>query len=225
VAVFQRHGIDFCCRGRRPLAAAAAEHGVDFDELRGELEAALAAPPGDSRDWTAAPVAELVGHIVDGYHAKLRRELPRIGELAAKAASVHGPRHPELVAVDETFRSLAAELEQHMVKEERILFPYLVSLEAGAAPAGGSPFGSVRAPIGMMEHEHDDAGRALDRLRELTGAYTAPDDACNTWRGLVHGLSELEEDLHRHIHLENNILFPRGEALEAERLAPGLVGG
>jgi regulator of cell morphogenesis and NO signaling len=218
IKVFQRLGIDFCCGGKRPLAEACRERQITF----GELTAALASVEADRTGLPGADarLGELIRFIVDRYHADLRAELPRLARMAAKVDDVHGAKHPatfpELVQV---FAGLRAELESHMMKEERVLFPYVERLEALAdadesLPA--SPFGSIQAPIGMMEHEHDDAAHALARLRELTRGYAPPADACNTFRGLYHGLAALESALHEHIHLENNVVFPRAARLEKE---------
>lgn len=222
IRIFQRFGIDFCCGGKRPLHEVCAEKQMTFGELRTALEAADATgatgiPAAD------APLAELVRFIVAEYHADLRVELPRLDQMAAKVLDAHGAKHPEMLsALVSTFRGLRQELEEHMMKEERVLFPYVERLEALAASGQGlqaSPFGSIEAPIGMMEHEHESAARALARLRELTGGYVAPADACNTFRGLYHGLAELEKDLHEHIHLENNVLFPQAARLEEELMS------
>ncbi len=222
IRVFQRHGIDFCCGGKRPLAEACAEHGVDFALLRDELAAAAAGPQDDDRAWDEAPLAELVDHIVVRFHDKLREDLPRLAAMADRVVEVHGAKHPEtLPAVARTFHALRSELELHTMKEERVLFPYVREMEQVEARDGlfaGSPFGSVEAPIRMMEDEHDGAAAALADLRRLTAGFTPPSGACTTFRGLYHGLAELEADTHRHIHLENNVLFPRAVALEA-RLA------
>lgn len=214
IRVFQRHGIDFCCQGGRPLSEACAEKGLAFELLREELAAAVAGPPGEARDWGEAPLGELIGHIVARYHERLREELPRLGAMADRVLTVHGDKHPEtLPALVRVFRGLRAELELHMTKEERVLFPAVRRLEAGGEPARG-PW--LAAPIATMEHEHDDAAQALAELRRLTGGYRPPAGACTTFRGLYHGLAELEADLHRHIHLENNVLFPRAARLEAD---------
>jgi regulator of cell morphogenesis and NO signaling len=149
----------------------------------------------------------------------LREELPRLSQMAAKVVDAHGKRHPELAPTAAALGALRQELEMHMMKEERILFPYIERLEGLAAagqPLAASPFGSIAAPIGMMEHEHDSAAQLLARMRELTSGYTAPGDACTTFRGLYFGLAELEKALHEHIHLENNVLFPRATRLEKE---------
>lgn len=194
---------------------------MTFSELRNALENASGARP--DLPVADAPLSELVRFIVDHFHAGLREELPRLGQMAAKVLNVHGARHPEVLPeLEATFRALREELEMHMMKEERILFPYVQRLEEMSAQGSAlpaSPFGSIEAPIGAMEHEHDDAGRALARMRELTGGYVPPEGACNTFRGLYHGLEEFEAVLHEHIHLENNVLFPRAARLEQELIA------
>jgi regulator of cell morphogenesis and NO signaling len=217
IRIFQRFGIDFCCGGKRPLSEVCAEKQMTFGELRSALESA------DVPDSSAPPAAdarltELVRFIVDKYHADLRQELPRLDQMAAKVLDAHGAKHPDILpALAATFREIREELEDHMLKEERVLFPSIEKLEALTADGRGltaSPFGSIQAPIGMMEHEHESVAQALVRLRELTAGYTPPADACNTFRGLYHGLAELEKALHEHIHLENNVLFPRAAQME-----------
>ena len=218
IRVFQRFGIDFCCGGKRPVGEACSEKQVTFGELQREL-AAAGEPSATEIPGTDAKLGELIRFIVDRYHADLRTELPRLSQMAAKVLDAHGERHPELADLATTFRGLREELESHMLKEERVLFPYVERLETLSEHGqrlSGSPFGSIQAPIGMMEHEHDVAARALARLREITNAHTPPADACNTFRGLYHGLAELEKALHEHIHLENNVLFPRATRLEEE---------
>ncbi len=218
IKIFQRQGIDFCCGGKRPLAEVCEEKGMSFRALQEALEGAGGEAPqlpaGD------APLTEIVRFVVDHFHAGLREELPRLGEMVAKVLNVHGERHPEVKDLAATFRALREELEMHLLKEERVLFPYVERLEAlvlQGRPLTTPPFAD--GPIGAMEHEHDDAGRALARLRELTGGYVPPADACNTFRGLYHGLEEFEAALHQHIHLENNVLFPRTARLERELAA------
>jgi regulator of cell morphogenesis and NO signaling len=215
IRVFQRYGIDFCCGGKRPLRAVCEEKQMTFGELQRALDA-VEAPPAEEVPATA-PLPELIRRIVETYHADLREELPRLGQMVEKVLNVHGARHPEIAPLAVTYRALRAELEMHMLKEEKVLFPYIEKLESLAAagqPLAAHPF--IDAPIGMMEHEHDDAAQALARMRELTVGYTPPADACNTFRGLYHGLAELEKALHEHIHLENNVLFPRAARLEKE---------
>jgi regulator of cell morphogenesis and NO signaling len=219
IRIFQRFAIDFCCGGKRPLSEVCAEKHITFGELRTALDSA-GEPERSELPTADAKLTEMVRFIVDKYHADLRIELPRLAQMAAKVLDAHGARHPDVLpALEATLHGLREELEAHMMKEERVLFPYIERLET-LATAGqrlpASPFGSIQAPSGMMEHEHESAGHALARLRELTGGYTPPADACNTFRGLYHGLAELEKALHEHIHLENNILFPQAARLEEE---------
>jgi regulator of cell morphogenesis and NO signaling len=201
--VFDRHGIDYCCGGGRPLRAVCEAKGLDPVRLMEEIRTELQRLDGPSEDWDAAPLPGLIEHILREYHAPLREELPRLEAMARKVRDVHGAKDPagfaKLLSV---YLGLEAELEAHMLKEEQILFPLI---ERGQGKAAG-------APISVMEHEHATAASGLRRLRELTNDYEAPAGACNTWRALWHGLAELEDSLHRHIHLENNILFPRALA-------------
>lgn len=201
--VLARYGIDFCCGGGRSLHDACSERDLDPQAVAAEIEREIAEGPPDETRWDEAPLDDLIEHILTAYHAPLREELPRLDAMARKVAAVHGDKRPqalpELVTV---FAGLKAELEDHMAKEEQILFP-MIRRGQGAMADG---------PIAVMEHEHEAAGRALARLRELTEGYTVPAEACTTWRALWHGLSALEQALHLHIHLENNVLFPRALA-------------
>lgn len=212
--VMERYGIDYCCGGKRPLSEAVAKRGVDAERVVADLEAVDAGPARDERDWTAAPLAELIEHIVSTHHAYLRQELPRLSPMVDKVRRVHGERHGELVECQAVFEGLRAELQSHMMKEEQNFFPMVAQMEAAQSVEGGH-CGSVSNPIRQMEHEHDTAGSALERLRTLTGDYGPPADACNTYRAMLDSLAELEADLHQHIHKENNILFPRAAELEA----------
>jgi regulator of cell morphogenesis and NO signaling len=220
VRVFEKYGIDYCCGGKRPVREACEELGLPAEPLLAELQAAIDGRPPDETDWTQAPLRDLIRHIVGTHHEYLKLELPRIAQRLAKVMRVYGQQDAEtLAALPDVFGGLKAELEEHLHKEEVILFPYVERYEA-AVQAGGSvppvPFGSVANPIRMMEHEHDNAGEALRKLRASTRDYTVPAHACITYRSLIEGLRELEQDLHQHIHLENNILFPRAIALESE---------
>lgn len=213
--VFERFGIDYCCGGQTPLHAACAAGGLDpQDVVRALHEADADLSLTGATDWTNASLADLVANIVDTHHAYLRRELPRLTQLVTKVRAAHGARRPELTEVEAVYGDLRAELEAHMMKEERILFPMIETMASGGACATVH-CGSVQNPIRVMEHEHDSAGAALARLRELTAGYAPPADACNSYRALLGGLAELEADLHTHIHKENNILFPRAVELEA----------
>ncbi len=217
IRVFERRGIDFCCGGRRSLEEACREQGLSVDALAGELETAIAGTSRAERSWAEASLAQITEHIVRRYHDSLREELPRLSRMMDKVLSVHGERHPELLLVGEAFEALRGELGPHMMKEEQVLFPYVLRLEAMAASGASlldSPFGTVDNPIRAMEADHELVGRTLTLLRKLSGGYDPPADACTTFRGLYHGLAELERDLHEHIHLENNIHFPRTAELE-----------
>ena len=212
--VFEKYQIDYCCRGNTSLSEACAKQDVNVNELISEIEELQ---NGDDREseksWNEAPLTELANHIVNKHHQFLSTELPRITGLVEKVNNAHGAKRPELAKVVETFNLMREELETHMAKEENILFPAIKSLEEQSGQQS-FPFGSVANPIGMMEHEHDDAGDALRRLRELTEDYTPPTDACPTYRVMLESLRNLEQDLHLHIHKENNILFPRAKELE-----------
>lgn len=203
--VFERLGLDYCCGGKRSLAEACESKGLD---LAGVVTALGAEAPsgeeGDEPDWAAAPLPELCEHIVLEHHAFLRRELPRLWELLDKVERAHGQEHPQVLEVRAVFAGLWRELEDHMAKEEQVLFPACVALAKGAqAP----PF--VSAAIAVMEDDHAQAGAALERLSDLTGGYDLGRALCNTHRATLDGLRELERDLRQHIHEENNILFPR----------------
>lgn len=200
--VFARHGIDYCCGGGRPLREVCGEKGLDTERVLDEIKKEMATPDASVERWNEAPLGDLIDHIIRTYHTSLREELPRLGAMALKVRDVHVEKDRRLAELHSVFMGLKAELDEHMVKEERILFPMIESGEG--AMAGG--------PISVMEHEHASAGAALHRLRELTDGYQVPEEACNTWRALWHGLAALEESLHQHIHLENNILFPRALA-------------
>jgi regulator of cell morphogenesis and NO signaling len=205
--VFSRYGIDYCCGGKLTLAQVCARRGLDPEALWEELQAETTPP---TTDWRLASLASLVDHIIATYHEPLRPEMARLGALAEKVARVHGPEHPELVTVAAVFRAFRLDMELHMEKEEAVLFPLIKAIEAGTAGPRGT---MVPAPIRAMEAEHDVAGEQLERMRELTGGYALPEGACNSYRALFAGLEELEAETHAHVHLENNLLFPRAIAL------------
>lgn len=214
--VFHRHGINFCCGGKRPLSEVCAERRLDVDEVRREI-AALDPRDAEEQDWSAAPLAEIVDHILERYHAPLKEELPRLAAMAQKVKTAHGERFPEMIPpVVARLAELKAELEFHMIKEERMLFPYVVNLEQTGGRVPRPPFGTVRAPIAAMESEHEDAGRLLAEMRDLTHGYELPEGAYNTFRALFAGLEDLEREMHLHVHLENHVLFPRAVELERQ---------
>jgi regulator of cell morphogenesis and NO signaling len=211
-SVFDRFGIDFCCGGRRSVDDACRTAAVDPHDLKLALDELEAATPGDEdvTQWTAE---RLIGHIVSTHHTYTRTALATIGRYLAKLVSVHGPRHPELVRVAESWAALSRDLQQHMMKEEHILFPYILELSSShERPL--SPFGTVENPIRMMQREHEQAGDELGVIRALTHGFTTPPDGCATYRICFEELAHFERDLHRHVHLENNVLFPRAIALE-----------
>lgn len=216
--VFEKWGIDYCCGGKGPLGEACAAQGLDADAVVADLAASDARVPEEAEgDWATATIPDLVENIVSTHHAYLQQALPELRKLSAQVVAAHAERHPELAEVREVLLGLAAELDSHLMKEEQILFPLCLQLsQASTLPE--SHCGTVQNPIRVMEFEHDSAGRALARLRELTADYTPPADACPTYRAFLQTLAELEVDLHRHIHKENHILFPRAIALES-RLA------
>jgi regulator of cell morphogenesis and NO signaling len=220
VRVFERYGIDYCCGGKRPLADVCQSKGLEAASVEKDLLEAMSADDHQARDWNAAPLAELIPHIVNRHHEYLRREFPAIGARLEKVYRVYNERYGEaLPGLPEAFTGLREELEQHLDKEEAVLFPAILAYEKAANSGASlpvSPFGSVANPIKMMEQEHESAGAALVRIREITGDFSLPDYACVTYKALMSGLRELEQDLHQHIHLENNIVFPRVLKLEAE---------
>lgn len=211
-AVFEQFGIDFCCGGRRSVADACQTAGIDVAVIELALDKLHAVDAGDEvAQW---PVARLVEHIVRTHHDYVRAALPRIAGFLTKLTKVHGARHPELAQVAAEFEVLGRDLLQHMRKEEHVLFPYIRELEGPTRP-GSSPFGTVENPIRMMEREHEEAGTQLREMRRLTSDYTTPSDGCATYRVCFEELAHFERDLHRHVHLENNVLFPRAVQLEA----------
>jgi regulator of cell morphogenesis and NO signaling len=211
VRVFQRHGVDFCCGGKKPLALACEELGLSFAAVAGEIDAAAAGRDRSGRDWTTAPLHELVAYVITTYHDALRQEMPRLEGMAARVARVHGEREPQVLArIEAIVAELSADLNEHMRKEELVLFPTIRALERGSAT--GIPLATA---IQVMEADHDRAGELLAELRSLTNGYVAPAWACATARALYQGLSEFESEMHVHVHLENNVLFPRALALAA----------
>jgi len=201
--IFQVFGIDFCCQGGRTLREACDRKGLSPEAVVEQLEAELRDKPAPEMNPAELPPGELVEHIVGTHHRYLRDELPRLHAMAERVATVHGGHTPSLLKVYEVFRGMATELADHMMKEEQVLFPAIQELVRGGAATM-----PLDGPIACMLQEHDEAGAALAKIRSLTNDFTPPAEACNTYRALFAGLAELEEDLHRHIHLENSVLFP-----------------
>jgi regulator of cell morphogenesis and NO signaling len=208
--VFKRHGIDFCCGGGRTVGVACAKKGVAVDQIEEELvnaehkDGATEVLPFDSWD-----PRKLVDYILYAHHSYVRDNIPLLREFTTKLARVHGHANPELVEIKSIFDDLATELEEHMVKEEEVLFPFIKQSPAVAATPA---FGAIENPIRMMEDEHERAGAAMAEIRRLSDNYSPPDHACTTYRVTYAKLEEFETDLHKHVHLENNILFPKALA-------------
>lgn len=214
--IFEKLKIDYCCGGNTPLIEACTKAGVQIEDVERML-AESEAKSDREIDFQTASMSTLVNYIVDKHHVFTKDEMARLEPLFAKVVSVHGENHPELRQAQELFARLCADLSPHMLKEERILFPHIQNLERAVVhkqSAPFAPFGTVNNPIRMMMMEHDVAGEILRELRQTTNDYVAPSDACISFHTLYGVLESLEQDLHQHIHLENNILFPRAVELE-----------
>ena len=212
--VFETLKIDYCCGGNQPLVQACASVGLGVEDVMEMLAGAGQSNEGESDlDFQNASLPELITHILDTHHVFTKSEMDRLQSLADKVLHAHGGNHPELIHVDELLTRLCAELKPHMFKEEQILFPYILAMAKNQA-VPFAPFGTVNNPIRMMMMEHDSAGQILRELRALTSDYKVPHDACISYQTLYEALENFEKDLHQHIHLENNLLFPK--ALEFE---------
>lgn len=216
--VLERRGLDYCCGGAATLADACAARSIDPDAVLAELVGTAGASDEAAPDWATMSVGELVDHLERTHHRYLWDELPRLSALVDKVLSVHGGRHPELAEIAACFATIRTDLEPHLTKEERVLFPMVRELDASPTTPDFH-CGSLRNPISVMLAEHDTVGELLARLRELTDGYQAPADACASYTALFAGLAELEADTHLHVHKENNVLFPAVVELEA-RSAP-----
>lgn len=214
-AILDRHGFDYCCGGARSLVEACSQRGISLVDVLSELEAL---DPG-SRERLEDDPAALVDYIISRHHAYVRTSMPVIQAHLAKVVSAHGANHTELSFIETEFSKVARELSQHMVKEERVLFPYIRALADAVRTDGPPPpdmFGTVQNPIRMMEIEHQEAGEGLAAIHELTRGYQPPDDACGTYRLVLEELDAFERDLHTHVHLEDNVLFPKAVELESK---------
>jgi regulator of cell morphogenesis and NO signaling len=210
-------GIDYCCGGKRTLADAARGAHLPVESLIAVLNTTIAQAgqaPATERDWQTATLDELMAHIVDVHHTFMHREVPRIADMMARVVRAHGPNHGDVLQpLADTFAALREEIEAHLVDEEERTFPLIRRLIAGQRDP------QTAEAVRELEQEHDAAGEALARMREVTHNYQVPADACPTFCGLYDALQELERDLHRHIHLENNILFPRTRQVLAQEEA------
>jgi regulator of cell morphogenesis and NO signaling len=214
--IFEAMKIDYCCGGGKSLEQACSDRQLDPSAVLSRLQAIVEEGTLErSQDWTRASLGDLCDHIEQLHHAYLRTVLPHLTDLIAKVVNAHGTHHRELAELQQVFTGLRAELEPHMFKEERILFPAIRQLEQSSTRPM-FPFGTLDNPIRMMEHEHDNAGNALEQIRLLTKDFQPPEDACHSYRAMLDELSDLESNMHQHVHKENNILFPRARALEGE---------
>jgi regulator of cell morphogenesis and NO signaling len=217
IRVFEKFGIDYCCGGRKPLAEACAERALEPAAVLAALDTANEPAETAGMDWSKSSLASLCEHIVTRHHAFVRAEIPRLMQLAQRVVARHGEGHPELREIQELVRTVSEDLTSHLAREEAVLFPCITNLERNVAqcgpPAPGC-FVTVTNPIRMMMAEHDSAGELLERIRRLSGDYAAPEGACPTYHGFYQSLDGFARDLHQHVHLENNILFPRAIDME-----------
>ena len=204
--------LDYCCGGQRTLAEACRDRGLDPEIVAEQLAAAASTAPPSA--WTSLDAAALVDHLEATHHSYLHAELPRISALAAKVLGVHGATHPELAAIESTFEQLRAELEPHLAKEERVLFPAIRKL--AAADRAEDRGMALTGPISQMLREHDQAGELLERLHRISTGYVVPSDGCASYEALYRALEALEADTHLHVHIENNRLFPMVAGLESD---------
>ena len=224
--VFEKLGIDYCCGGKQSLEQACRAANIPVNQVLEALEGAQHSGQAFPKDtnWRTKPLADLISHIKNTHHKYTREEIARLGLLFDKVCSVHGEHHPELLQLRATFQGLAQELTTHMMKEEMVLFPYMERMEESVIqkePIVPAPFGTVRNPVSMMEHEHDAAGNALRALRASSNGYTTPPDACVSYQTLYKTLAEFEAELHQHIHLENVSALSEARRREIGRSAGG----
>lgn len=216
-AIFERYNLDFCCNGKRTLADACTEKGINPENVISEIEelnSSYAEKDIKPAEWS---LDFLIDYIINNHHSYVNRMLPVISAHTQKIALVHGENHPETKRVAEIFSAVNNEMRHHMMKEEKILFPHIKVLVKNSSNgnSGDKPyFGTIKNPIAMMEAEHQSAGDGMLEIKKLTNNYTPPQDACNTYRICYQELKGFEEDLHKHVHLENNILFPGAIKME-----------
>jgi len=216
-AVFEKFGIDFCCNGNRGIDQACGEKNLDADKLRKELDVALTDAPAETTDYKSWPLDLLADYIEKKHHRYVEERIPVLKQYLNKINKVHGARHPELGEIHDLFVASAGELAMHMKKEELVLFPYIrkmVKVKQSGEKLDEPGFGTVKNPVQTMMHEHDNEGERFRQIERLSSDYTPPQDACNTYKVAFALLKEFQDDLHLHIHLENNILFPKAEEME-----------
>ena len=217
IRVFEKLGIDYCCGGAKPLGEVCQTAGVTVAAVARSIEELSSQAPAETKDPRAESLASLASYIVNKHHRFTRDELDALEPLLEKVRSVYGEKRPELLQIQELFGKLKNELLPHMLKEENILFPYIIQMEDAVTAGLAAPvpmFGTVRNPVRMMMFEHDAAGEVLRGIQQLSDQFTVPADACLSYKTLYRRLEELTTDLHQHIHLENNILFPRAIEME-----------
>lgn len=206
--VFEKHGLDFCCKGKRSLQTACNEKNLPAQIVAGELEQVLT-KEDSSAELSKLSLSQLVDYIINTHHFYVKQQMPQIYLWLERVSSKHGERHNELYKIFECFSELKSEMEMHMRKEELILFPRIKELDEPADRCGGGCGINIQAPINVMEDEHEQAGNLMEEIRTYSSNYMAPTDACTTYRLSFAALQAFEKDLHRHVHLENNILFPK----------------
>lgn len=221
-AIFEKYSLDFCCKGGVTIDQACSEKNLDPASVYAELAQLANESHGDTPHYSQWPMDELIDYILNVHHKYVRDAIPVISTHTQKVATVHGNNHPEVVEIARHYETVATELQSHMMKEEQILFPYIKALIKAKRDGGAftpPPFGTAQNPIRMMEAEHRAAGDELYAVRSLSNNYVPPEDACTTYRVSFKELQQFEQDLHQHVHLENNILFPKAIALEQELMA------
>jgi len=217
--VFKKLGIDFCCGGKKTLSEVCEKKGIDLQTVEAELQAISKEGQSSGQNFQNWNLDFLSDYIIHTHHNYVRESIPFLSEISQKVARVHGDHHPELVKVAEVFAGIGRDLSLHLMKEENILFPYIKEMVAAKKSGTSLPashFGAVANPINVMEMEHEGAGEDLSEIRNLTRNYQLPEDACTSYRILFQKLEEFEKDLFQHVHLENNILFPKVLQLEKE---------
>ena len=218
-AIFESYDLDFCCRGNKQIQQACAEKGISYSEVMEKVLPIFEEKKNGEARYDEWEIDFLADYIVNNHHEYVRRMIPVIAAHTQKVAAVHGDRHPEVIEIANKFSTVYKDLKQHLMKEEQILFPYIKQLKKISETDKGKErpfFGTASNPIKMMESEHEAAGDELFEIRRLSNGYTPPEDACNTYRVCFQELKDFEEDLHKHVHLENNILFPKTISLENE---------
>jgi regulator of cell morphogenesis and NO signaling len=218
--VFNKYGLDFCCGGKKTVKEACAEKGIDVTKVKQELldagkTATTTSRPLPYNDWSLDFLAD---YIVNTHHSYVKKTIPDLRSYAAKVAKVHGDHHPELITINKLAEEICDEMSTHMVKEETVLFPYVKQLVAFKNNGNGNGqfgnFETIQTPINMMEMEHELVGKDMEEIRNLSKNFSVPEDGCASYSFLFKTLEEFERDLHIHIHLENNILFPKAVELE-----------